>query len=91
MDLKKRSPNMSDQKPKDATQRPDLTDAQIDRLAIDIIRLMDGLRVAQAEYVLDQAKFLLKSNNRIDVNSPLFMKFVSWNASLASSAGESHK
>lgn len=49
-----------------------LTDAEAQLLATQVLGLLNGLCVAEAQWVLQQADTMLLNTHRVDTDSPLF-------------------
>jgi hypothetical protein len=52
-----------------STTKP-LSDAEALKIAMEICRLLNGLTIAQAEWVLREASDCLRQNTRVDVSNP---------------------
>lgn len=50
----------------------ELTDTQADIMAMEIIKQLDGLTVAEAQWVLKEATLLLNNTHCVSVTNPLF-------------------
>lgn len=52
--------------------RKDLTETQAHLTALEIIRMLEGLTIGEAKWVLRETELVLNSTHSVSVDNPLF-------------------